>query len=89
MISSTKLDIIATGVVIGIGGQQGVHHCTQVDIGWYRVQLAKIMEGFGNTPLFIINDNDDPPQLQLKDIMGSNLVWKGQFVHKAVSRKQV
>jgi hypothetical protein len=40
LISSTKLDVIAIGVVTGIGGQQGVHHCTQVDTGWYRVQLA-------------------------------------------------
>ncbi len=89
LISSTKLDVIAIGVVTGIGGQQGVHHCTQVDIGWYRVQLAEIMEGFGNTTLLITNDNDDPPQLQLKDTMGSSLVWKGQFMHKAVSRKQI
>jgi hypothetical protein len=63
LISSTKLDVIATGVATGIGGQQGVHHCTQVDIGWYRVQLVEIMEGFGSTPLLITNDNDDPPQL--------------------------
>jgi hypothetical protein len=77
------------GVVTGIGGQQGVHHCTQFDTRWYWVQLAKLMEGFGNTPLFITNDNDDPPQLQLKDTLGSNLVWKGQFMHKATSKKQV
>ena len=89
LISSTKLDVIAIGVVTRIGGQQGMHHCTQVDIGWYRVQLAKIMEGFGNTLLLITNDNDDPPQFQLKDTMGSSLVWKGQFMHKAVRRKQV
>jgi hypothetical protein len=29
------------GVVTSIGGQQGVHHCTQVDIEWYQVQLAE------------------------------------------------
>jgi hypothetical protein len=89
LISSTKLDVIAMSVMTCIGGQQGVHHCTQVDTGWYRVQLVEIMEGFGNTPLFITNDNDDLPQLQLKDTMGSNLIWKGQFMHKVVSRKQV
>ncbi len=89
LISSTKLDVLAIGVVTNIGGQQGVHHCSQVDIGWYRVQLVEIMEGFGNTPLLITHDNDDPPQLQLKDTMGSSLVWKGQFMHIAVSRKQV
>jgi len=77
------------GVVTSISRQQGVHHCTQVDVGWYRVQLAEIMEFFSNTPLPITNDNDDPPQLQLKDIMGNNLLWKGQFMHKAMSRKQV
>ncbi len=53
------------------------------------MQLAKIMEGFGNTPLLITNDNDDPPQLQLKDTMANSLAWKGQFMHKAMSRKQV
>jgi hypothetical protein len=89
LVSSTKLDVNAMGVVTNIGGQQGVHHCTQVDTGWYRVQLAKIMEGFGNTPLLITNDNDDPPQLQLKDIMANSLVWKGQFMHKAMNRKQI
>ncbi|CAM6062637.1 unnamed protein product [Sphagnum tenellum] len=82
LVSSTKLDVIAIGVVTGIGGQQGVHHCTQVYTRWYRVQLVEIMEGFGKTPLLITNDNDDPPQLQLKDTMGSSLVWKGQFMHK-------
>jgi hypothetical protein len=77
------------GVVTSINGQEGVHYCTQVDIGWYRVQLVEIMEGFGNTPLPITNDNDDPPQLQLKDIMGNSLLRKGHFMHKAMSRKQV
>jgi hypothetical protein len=63
LISPTKLDVIATSVMTSIDGQQGVHHCNQVDNGWYRVQLAKIMEGFGNIPVLITNDNDDPPQL--------------------------
>ncbi len=89
LISSTKSDVIAIGVVTSIGGQQGVHHCSQVDTGWYRMQLAEIMEGFGNIPLLITNDNDDPPQLQLKDTMGSSLVWKGQFMCIVVNRKQV
>ncbi len=61
----------------------------KLTLGWYRVQLAEIMEGFGNTALLITNDNDDPPQLQLTDTMGSSLVWKGQFMHKVVSREQV
>jgi len=63
LISFTKLDVITTSVVTSINGQQGVHHCTQVDTRWSQVQLGEIMEGFGNTPLLITNDNDDPPLL--------------------------
>jgi hypothetical protein len=46
------------------------------------VQLIEIMAGKGFTPLLITNENDDPPQLMLKDVMGTNLVWKGQFLQK-------
>jgi len=51
--SPTKLDVIATSVVTSISGQLGVHRCTQVDIGWYGMQLVEIVESFGNIPLFI------------------------------------
>jgi hypothetical protein len=46
------------------------------------VQLIEIMEGKGFTPLLITNEIDDPPQLTLKDVVGTNLVWKGQFLQK-------
>jgi hypothetical protein len=41
------------------------------------VQLGEIMEGFGNNPLLATNEDDDPPQLKLQDVVGSSLVWKG------------
>jgi len=40
------------------------------------------MEGKGFISLLIMNENDDPPQLMLKDVVGTNLVWKGQFLQK-------
>jgi hypothetical protein len=40
------------------------------------------MEGFGNIPLLVTNEDDDPPQLKLQDVVGSSLVWKGQFLQK-------
>jgi hypothetical protein len=40
------------------------------------------MAGKAFTPLLITNLDDDPPQLMLKDVMGTNLVWKGQFLQK-------
>jgi hypothetical protein len=53
-----------------------------IEDGWFRVQLIEIMEGKGFIPLLITNENDDPPQLMLKDVAGTNLVWKGQFLQK-------
>jgi hypothetical protein len=40
----------------------------------------KILEGKGNTPLQVLDLNDDAPQLLLKDVTGSNVLWEGQFV---------
>jgi hypothetical protein len=63
----------------GIMHFEGLHHGTTVEVGWFQVQLGEIMEGFGNIPLFVTNEDDDPPQLKLQDVMGSSLVWKGQL----------
>jgi hypothetical protein len=69
--------IIAIGLISGIGGQACMHHGTTIEIGWFWVQLGEIMEGFGNIPLFVTNEDYDPPQLKLQDVVGSSLVWKG------------
>ncbi len=82
LINPTKEDIIATGMILGIGGQTCSHHGTLIEDGWFWVQLIEIMEGKGFIPLLITNENDDPPQLMLKDVVGTNLVWKGQFLQK-------
>jgi len=82
LINPTKEDIIATGMISGISGQTCFHHGTPIEGGWFRVQLIEIMEGKGFTLLLITNENDDPPQLMLKDVVGTNLVWKGQFLQK-------
>ncbi len=51
LINPTKEDIIATGMISGIGGQTCFHHGTPIEI----------MEGKGFTPLLITNENDLPP----------------------------
>ncbi len=40
------------------------------------------MVGKGNTPLLVPNENDDPPQCLLKDVIGSNIVWEGCLMQK-------
>jgi hypothetical protein len=82
LINLTKEDIIAIGMISRIGGQTCFHHGTPIEDGWFRMQLIEIMEGKGFIPLLITNENDDPPQLMLKDVVGTNLVWKGQFLQK-------
>jgi hypothetical protein len=66
----------------GIMQFEGLHHGIANEIGWFQVQLGEIMEGSGNIPLLVTNEDDDPPQLKLQDVVGSSLVWKGQFLHK-------
>jgi len=38
--------------------------------------------GKGNTPLLVPNENDDPPQCVLKDVIGSSIVWEGRLMRK-------
>jgi hypothetical protein len=38
------------------------------------------MEGSKDNPLLVTNEDNDPPQLKLKDVVGSNLIWKGEFL---------
>jgi len=82
LINPTKEDIIAIGMISRIGGQTCFHHGTLIEDGWFRVQFIEIMEGKAFIMLLIMNENDDPPQLMLKDVVGTNLVWKGQFLQK-------
>jgi len=64
----------------GIMHFEGLHHGITIEVGQFWVQLGEIMEGSGNIPLLVTNEDDDPPQLKLQDVVGSSLVWKGQFL---------
>jgi hypothetical protein len=70
-------------MISGSGGQACLHHGNSIEDGWFRVQLIEIVEGKGFTLLLITNENDDPLELMLKDVAGSNLVWKGQLLQKS------
>lgn len=57
-----------------------MHHGMAIDKDWYHVQLPRIVEGKGQVRLQVPNFNDDLPQLKLKDVMGTNVVWGAQFL---------
>jgi hypothetical protein len=48
----------------------------------FRVELGGVVDGEGNTPLLVPNENDDPQQCLLKDAIGSSTVWEGCLMQK-------
>jgi hypothetical protein len=69
-------EVAATGLIMGVGRQGCVHHGVAIKESWFRVQLGEVVVGKGNTPLLVPNENDDPPQCVLKDVIGSSTVWE-------------
>jgi hypothetical protein len=67
-------------IMNGIMHFEGLHHGTTIEVGWFWVQFGEIMEGFGNIPLLVTNEDGDPPQLKLQDVVGSSFIWKGHFL---------
>jgi len=65
LINPTKEAVIAIGLIPRTGGQARVHHGTTIEVGWFRVQLGEVMEGFDNIPLLVTKEDDGPPQLKL------------------------
>jgi hypothetical protein len=62
---------------MGVGRQGYVHHGVAIKESWFQVQLGEVVAGKSNTPLLVPNENDDPPQCVLKDVIGSNTVCEG------------
>jgi hypothetical protein len=70
-------------LISGINVQTCVHHGNVIIVGmWFQVQLGEIMEGFGNSPLLVTNEDVDPPILKLKDVVDSSVEWKVYFLLK-------
>ncbi len=77
-------EVVAMGLIMGVGGQGCVHHGVAIKESWFRVQLCEVVAGKSNTPLLVPNENDDPPQRVLKDVIGSSIVWEGRLMQKHV-----
>ncbi|CAN5967210.1 unnamed protein product [Sphagnum jensenii] len=80
-----KIDVdYIDDLVASVGGQGCVHHGVPIKKSWFRVHLSEIVAGKGNTPLLVPNENDDPPQCVLKDVIDSSTVWEGCLMRKHV-----
>ncbi len=81
---NAKTKVVAKGMTYGIGGKW-------MSPPWptYFGQMVLSLTWWncgrkGNTPLLVPNKNDDPSQWLPKDVLGSNLVWEGQFIRKDI-----
>ncbi len=43
-------EVVAMGLIMGVGGQGCVHHGVAIKESWFRVQLGEVVAGKGNTP---------------------------------------
>ncbi len=84
MLCNLNVEVVATRLIMGVGGQGCVHHGVAIKESWFRIQLGEIVVGKGNTPLLVPNENDDPPQRVLKDVIGSSTIWEGCLMQKHV-----
>ncbi len=76
------VEVVTTGLITGVGGQGCVHHGVAIKESWFQIQLNEVVAGKVNTPLLVPNENDDPPQCLLKDVIGSSIVWEGHLMQK-------
>ncbi len=82
VLCNLDVEVVAKGLITGVEGQGCVHHGVPIKESWFRVQLGEIVASKGNTPLLVPNENDDPPQCVLKDVIGLSTVWEGRLMRK-------
>jgi len=64
--------IVAIGKIIGLPGIDS-YHGKPIFEKYYSIRVEDVMDG--KVSLFVINEADDPPQLHLKDIVGTTTLW--------------
>jgi len=82
VLCNPDVKVVAKGLIMGVGRQGCVHHGVAIKESWFRVQLGEIVAGKSNTPLLVPNENHDPPQCVLKDVIGLSIVWEGFLMRK-------
>ncbi len=82
ILCNLDVEVVTIGLVTGVGGQGCVHHGVAIKESWFQVQLSEVVACKGNTPLLVPNENDDPPQCVLKDVISSSTIWEGCLMRK-------
>lgn len=75
---SAPRQVVASGIITAIGGGPGpqLYHGKPIPKGWYRLDIAHAPEGFVD----LMHPNPDGDELTLKDVVGANTIWDGQYI---------
>jgi hypothetical protein len=68
---------VATGRITGLPGIDS-YHGKPISEKYYSVGVEDVMDG--KVPLFVTNEVDDSPQLHLKDIVGTTILWGREYI---------
>jgi hypothetical protein len=69
--------IIAIGRIIGLPGVD-YYHGKPIFDKYYSIGVEEALDG--KVPLFVKNEVDDPPQLHLKDVVGTATLWDCKYI---------
>ncbi len=69
--------IMATRRIIGLLRIDS-YHGKSISEKYYSVGVEDVMDG--KVPLFVTNEANDPPQLHLKDIVGTTTLWDHEYL---------
>jgi hypothetical protein len=68
---------MVTKRIIGLPGIDS-YHGKPIFKNYYSIGSEDVMDG--KVPLFVTNKADDPPQLHLKDIVGTTTLWDHEYL---------
>lgn len=68
---------IAIGRIIGLPGANS-YHGKPIFEKYYLVGVEEAFDG--KVPLFVKNEANDPPQLHLKDVIGTTTLWDREYI---------
>ncbi len=69
--------MVAMGRITGLP-RSYFYHDTQISEKFYAIGVEEALDG--KVDLCVTNEADDPPQLHLKDVVGSTTLWDNEYI---------
>lgn len=69
--------MVAMGRITGLP-RSYFYHDTQISEKFYAIGVEEALDG--KVDLCVTNEADNPPQLHLKDVVGSTTLWDNEYI---------